>query len=225
MYYSPPGLRRGYTGIAFVIGLLVGAAAAGGTLWFVVVQKERASLEAERKAAVAAQQQALETRARVEKALESAKIQPGELDPIRDLFPGAGGDRGKKPAKEIKTKDGKVLTEEEVKVHDLCMGFIEDAEAKRLLAAYRVTSKAYQTKTPRMMFDEMINKVRLLRAFQQITVARSFRIRPSPEGKGYDFGYTIDGGNLGAVSFVLLVSKGEGGEWRIDDVEITESGK
>jgi hypothetical protein len=217
MYDSPPGLRRGYTGVSFVIGLLVGAAVAGGVLWFTVLEKQRAATEAERAAAIAAREEA-------EKALKNAKIRQEDLAPIQGLFPGA--DLVKKPAKETKTKDGKVLTEEEVKVHDLCQGFIEDVEAKRLLAAYRVTSKNYQTKTPRMKFDEMIDKVKLLPALKQRIVTREFRIRSSPGGKGYDFGYTITSGTSNqAVSFVLLVSKGEGDEWRIDDVEITQTEK
>jgi cell division protein FtsB len=120
----------------------------------------------------------------------------------------------KGPAKEIKP------TPEEEKVKQLGKEFVEDLEKDRVASAFRSTSAAFQKRTERKAFDEMVEKSAELKGLIQVEQFRQQKVKKLSGDKGYEYyftGQTFQTSKLVNISLVLI---NDSGEWKVDDVEI-----
>jgi hypothetical protein len=150
-------------------------------------------------------------KARIEKLEADNAALRKELAALKDqldaLVKGAG-------TKEIKP------TPEEEKIKQLGKEFVEDLEKDRVASAYRSTSAAFQKRTERKAFDEMVEKNPQLKGLIQLDVWRQQKVKKLSGDKGYEYYFTgtVLGTNmLVNISLVLIA---EGSEWKVDDVEI-----
>ncbi len=114
--------------------------------------------------------------------------------------------------------------EEEAKIEELGKDFVADLERNRLASAYRVTSAAFQKRTERKMFDELVGKHPELTDLTSDESDGEHKVRKLADGKGYDYFFT--GKQAGAFSGGKLVNVAltfvrEGSEWRVEQIEIT----
>jgi hypothetical protein len=122
-------------------------------------------------------------------------------------------------------KEAKPAPEEE-KVKQAGKGFVEDLEKDRLASAYRATTAAYQKRTERKAFDELVEKSPEVRSLSTFEQSRQEKVRRVAADKDYEYYFTGlhlgTGPHLGNNRLVNIALKlvEEGGEWKVDDVEI-----
>ena len=120
----------------------------------------------------------------------------------------------KGPAKETKP------TPEEEKVKQVGKSFVDDLAHDSLASAYRSTTAAFQKRTERKAFDEMIEKTPQVKSMYTTGVTQPERVKKSSGDKGYEYYYTAyETGSFKLVNISLILVK-DGDEWKVDDVEI-----
>jgi cell division protein FtsB len=117
------------------------------------------------------------------------------------------------------------LTDEEEKVTLTANEFVADLEKGRLASAYLLTSGAYQKRTARKAFDELIEAQPILKKLAKTEHLREHKIKKLPKGKGYEYYLTSaelgNGSPLGPnVLNLTLRLIDEEGEWKVDEIEI-----
>jgi hypothetical protein len=121
----------------------------------------------------------------------------------------------KGPAKDVKP------TPEEEKVKQVGKEFVEDLEKDRVASAYRSTSTPFQKRTERKAFDELVEKYPQVRELAQVEGWRQEKTKKLPNKKGYEYYFTTYMVSAPTKTFnVTLTIVDEGGEWKVDDLEI-----
>jgi hypothetical protein len=100
---------------------------------------------------------------------------------------------------------------------------VDDLRQDRLLSVYRLTTRAYRDKMPRDQFEEMVHKVTGLRQAAQAASQRETKVRKATEGPGYEYYCTAQKAPFaGVVNFAFTFVPGDNGDWRIDELEVSE---
>jgi hypothetical protein len=121
----------------------------------------------------------------------------------------------KGPAKDLKP------TPEEEKVKQVGKEFVVDLEKDRVASAYRSTSTSFQKRTERKAFDELVEKYPQVRDLAQADSWRQEKIKKLSNKKGYEYYFTTYISTSATKTFNLtLTMVDEGGEWKVDDLEI-----
>ncbi len=198
---------------SFLVGLILGGAAASGGFLVYNQQKQRT---------VEAQVADLEAKLAAKFPADPGKLLNAALDQVGNFgglipvgnLPGAA--RPAAPAVPVVVSD-------EIKVDEIGKGFIGDLESNRFLSAYKTMSDAYQKKTERKDFDALIAKFPGLRRMNSSSYPREQKIRKHTD-KSWEFYFTgrdaqgAIGKNL--VNLALTITK-DGDEWRIHELEIS----
>jgi hypothetical protein len=120
----------------------------------------------------------------------------------------------KGPAKETKPAP------DEEKVKQAGTSFVNDLAQDSLASAYRSTTAAFQKRTERKSFDEMIEKTPQVKFMSTNGIAQPVRVKKITGDKGYEYYYTAyETGAFKPVNISLILVK-DGDEWKVDDVEI-----
>jgi hypothetical protein len=112
------------------------------------------------------------------------------------------------------------LTDEEAKVTLAANEFVADLEKGRLASAYLSTSGAYQKRTARKAFDELMEAQPILKKLVEIEPWREHKIKKLPKGKAYEYYLTcaeLGGSNVLNMTLRLI---DEEGEWKVDEIGI-----
>jgi hypothetical protein len=117
------------------------------------------------------------------------------------------------------------FTDEEEKVTLTANQFVADLEKGRLASAYLSTSGAYQKRTARKAFDELMEAQPILKKLVTTEPWSEHKIKKLPKGKAYNYYLTSpelgSGGPLGPnVLNMTLRLIDEEGEWKVDEIEI-----
>jgi hypothetical protein len=111
-------------------------------------------------------------------------------------------------------------TPDEERVKKVGGEFVGDLSRDSLASAYRSTTAAFQKRTERKAFDEMIEKTPQVKTMGTGGIKEPQRVKKSAGDKGYEYYYTaIDCGTSKYVNISLTLLK-EGDDWKVDDVEI-----
>lgn len=197
----------------FLVGLILGGAAASGG--FLVYNQQKQS-------AFEAQIADLEAKLAAKLPGDPGKLLNAALGQVGNfggLIPNVNLPGAPQPAAPAVP----LVVSDEIKVDELGKGFIADLESNRVLSAYKTMSDDYQKKTERKDFDALIAKFPGLRRMNSSSYPREQKIRKHND-KSWEFYFTgrdaqgAFGKNL--VNLALTISK-DGDEWRINELEIT----
>jgi hypothetical protein len=183
----------------FVIGLVVGAAAASGGFLVYMEQQRQAQV-----AALMANPNQL--------AKDIMNQLPG--NPLNAIAP--------------VMKPNAPANDEEAKILELGKEFVSDLETNRLASAYRTMTSIYQTNVDRGAFDANILKVPGLRRLSGALGARDQKVRKNAEEKSYRYYFTGRDTQAPAgkeMVNVALTWVKDGGEWRAREMEIMAENK
>jgi hypothetical protein len=101
---------------------------------------------------------------------------------------------------------------------------VDDLRADRLLSVYRFTTVAYQKKTPREQFDELVHKVGKLRSMEIVPSQRDSKVRKTEGGRKFEYYCTSKLTNQDGVVNVSFVFVESNDDWRIDEIELRQDG-
>jgi hypothetical protein len=111
-------------------------------------------------------------------------------------------------------------TEEAQAVKQVGKDFVVDLERDRLASAFGSTSAAFQKRTERKAFDDLVAQHAEVRTLIQVPEFREEKVKKLTADKGYDYYFTAPMfGSNKLVNVALRIVK-EDNEWKVDDVEI-----
>jgi hypothetical protein len=98
--------------------------------------------------------------------------------------------------------------------------FVDDLARDSLASAYRSTSAAFQKRTERKAFEEMIEKTPQVKTMSTAGLNQPERVKKSAGDKGYEYYYTAFDLGMGKYINISLILLKEGDDWKVDDMEV-----